>query len=59
MQPFVQLHLELDGGMTLHDAHIISDQVEADIMAQFPGAEVIIHQDPEDIVEHMPDFARE
>ena len=45
--------------MTLHDAHIISDQVEADIMAQFPGAEVIIHQDPEDIVEHMPDFARE
>ena len=59
LQPFVQLHLELDGAMTLHDAHIISDQVEADIMAQFPGAEVIIHQDPEDIVEHMPDFARE
>jgi ferrous-iron efflux pump FieF len=59
LQPFIQLHLEIDGAMTLHDAHIISDQVEADIMAQFPGAEVIIHQDPEDIVEHMPDFARE
>lgn len=59
LQPFIQLHLELDGALTLHDAHIISDQVEADIMSTFPGAEVIIHQDPEDVVEHMPDFARE
>jgi len=59
LQPFVQLHLELAGAMTLHDAHIISDQVEAEIMAVFPGAEVIIHQDPEDVVETMPDFARE
>ena len=44
--------------MTLHDAHIISDQVEADIIAAFPGAEVIIHQDPEGIAEPMPTFAR-
>ncbi len=59
VQPFIQLHLELDGAMTLHDAHIISDQVEADIIAAFPGAEVIIHQDPEDISEQMPTFARQ
>ncbi len=58
LQPFVQLHLELDGAMTLHDAHIVSDQVEAEIVAAFPGAEVIIHQDPEGIAESMPGYAR-
>ncbi|HEX9648330.1 MAG TPA: cation diffusion facilitator family transporter [Alphaproteobacteria bacterium] len=59
LQPFVQLHLELDGSITLNDAHIISDQVEAEIMAAFPGAEVIIHQDPHGIPETMPAYARE
>ena len=52
----VQLHLELPGHMTLHDAHIISDQVEADLLAEFPGAEVIIHQDPEGINEKIDNF---
>ena len=51
VQPFIQLHLELDGNMTLLDAHIISDQVEADLKAAFTGAEVIIHQDPEGVIE--------
>ena len=55
-KPFVQLHLELPGHMTLHDAHIISDQVEADLLVEFPGAEVIIHQDPEGINEKIDDF---
>jgi ferrous-iron efflux pump FieF len=58
LQPFIQLHLELDGDITLNDAHIISDQVEADIIAAFPGAEVIIHQDPEGLAEPMPSFAK-
>lgn len=48
---FIQFHLELDGDITLREAHRISDAVEADIMAAFPGAEVIIHQDPYDAVE--------
>lgn len=59
LQPFIQFHLELDGSMTLHDAHIVSDQVEAEVMAAFPGAEVIIHQDPHGIAEPMPEYARE
>ncbi|MDP6951734.1 MAG: cation diffusion facilitator family transporter [Alphaproteobacteria bacterium] len=58
LQPFIQLHLELSASMSLHDAHVISDEVEAAIMEAFPGAEVIIHQDPDDIVEPMPHFAR-
>jgi ferrous-iron efflux pump FieF len=44
---FIQLHLELDPGMSLTRAHEISDAVEADILAAYPGAQVIIHQDPE------------
>jgi ferrous-iron efflux pump FieF len=41
------VHLELDPAMTLGEAHAISDEVERDLMTAFPGAEVIIHQDPE------------
>lgn len=57
IQPFVQLHLELDGDLLLREAHEIADEVEAMIMEAFPGAEVIIHQDPEGLVEEQPDFA--
>ena len=55
-KPFIQLHLELPGDMTLHDAHIISDQVEAELLAEFPDGEIIIHQDPEGINEKMDIF---
>jgi ferrous-iron efflux pump FieF len=47
-RPFIQFHVELDGDMTLDRAHQISDEVEANIIAAFPDAEVIIHQDPEE-----------
>ncbi len=43
---FVQLHLVLDGAMSLHHANLIAHAVEQSITAEFPGAEVIIHQDP-------------
>lgn len=49
---FIQLHLELDGDMRLREAHVIADAVEIAIMQAFPGAEVIIHEDPDDIVEN-------
>lgn len=55
-QIFIQLHLELDGEMPLMRAHDIADAVEADILLAFPNAEVIIHQDPEGIEEHIPVF---
>ena len=48
---FVQLHLELDGDLSLLRAHHIADEVEAEIQAAFPGAEVIIHQDPHGLEE--------
>jgi ferrous-iron efflux pump FieF len=46
IQPFIQLHLELEPDLSLVRAHEIADEVELLIMNDFPGAEVIIHQDP-------------
>lgn len=54
---FIQLHLELDGGLSLYRAHEIADEVEAELMAAFPGAEVIIHQDPYGLEEPPARFA--
>jgi len=48
---FIQVHLEMDGNLTLAEAHRISDAVEADLLAAFPRSEVIIHQDPAGIEE--------
>jgi ferrous-iron efflux pump FieF len=48
---FIQLHIEMDPEMSLIRAHAVSDEVEADIRAAFPNAEVIIHQDPEGVEE--------
>jgi ferrous-iron efflux pump FieF len=53
---FVQIHLEMDGNLTLRDAHRVSDAVEADILAAFPQAEVMIHQDPEGVEEPRRTF---
>lgn len=50
---FVQLHLELDGGLSLQSAHAIADRVEREIRALLPDAEIIIHQDPSDMVEQV------
>jgi ferrous-iron efflux pump FieF len=54
---FIQLHLELDPQISLLRAHEISDAVEHDLCAAFPGAEVIIHQDPAGL-ETPPEFAK-
>jgi ferrous-iron efflux pump FieF len=43
---FIQLHLELDGRLSLTEAHAISDEVRDSIEAVYPAAEVTIHQDP-------------
>ena len=43
---FIQLHLEVDGAMTLSRAHAIGDAVMLSVETAFPNAEVLIHQDP-------------
>jgi ferrous-iron efflux pump FieF len=54
---FIQIHLEMDGDMTLQRSHEISDEVEHSIQSAFPNAEVIIHQDPAGIDEIHRTFA--
>ncbi|TNE57008.1 MAG: cation diffusion facilitator family transporter [Alphaproteobacteria bacterium] len=46
LKKFIQFHLELDPQMTLLHAHEIADRVEAKLLAQYPEADIIIHQDP-------------
>jgi len=55
---FIQMHLELDDSLTLLQAHAIADDVEARILAEYPGAEVIIHEDPASLNEMLPEFAK-
>jgi ferrous-iron efflux pump FieF len=53
---FIQFHLELDRDISLRRAHEISDDVEAKVRAAFPGSGVIIHQDPQGVIEHRASF---
>ncbi len=46
MRMFVEIHLELDGNLTLSQSHDISDKVEEKILAAFPMSQIIVHQDP-------------
>lgn len=55
-QTFIQAHVEMDGDITLMRAHTIGDEVEAALLKEFPGAEVMIHQDPAGIEETRPRF---
>ena len=43
---FVQLHLELDGQISLEQAHRHCDAVEQAIKAAYPQAQVLLHADP-------------
>jgi ferrous-iron efflux pump FieF len=55
-QVFIQLHLELNGEMTLNETHKIADHVEREVSRAFPNAEVIVHEDPEGVDEAKVEF---
>jgi ferrous-iron efflux pump FieF len=55
---FIQIHVEMDGNISLIRAHEISDQVEARLRTAYPHAEIIIHQDPEGVEEPRSNFPR-
>lgn len=44
---FVQFHVAVDPGMTIRAAHDVMDEIEAKLLAEFPGVEILIHPDPE------------
>ncbi|SFP88383.1 cation diffusion facilitator family transporter [Tranquillimonas alkanivorans] len=43
---FVNIHIELDGGQTLEEAHAIGAGLRRAILDAYPQADVIIHKDP-------------
>lgn len=53
---FIQFHLEMNAEMPLIDAHTIADQVMRSLETAFPGAEVLIHEDPHGIPERRARF---
>lgn len=48
---FVQFHVWVDPAMTIAAAHVVMDEVEAKLMREFPGIEILIHPDPEGLVD--------
>jgi len=56
---FVQFHAAVDGNMTVAEAHRVMDELEEKIEAEFPGVEVLIHPDPEGLVDEQGVAAEE
>lgn len=53
---FIQFHIELVQSLELTHAHDICDDVEEAVARAFPGAEIIIHADPEGVMERRAIF---
>jgi hypothetical protein len=51
---FVQFHVWVDGRMTVNEAHRVMDEIEDKLLAAFPGIEILIHPDPEGLVDEAP-----
>lgn len=47
----IQMHLEFSDELRLVEAHAAADQVERALRAEFPDAEVIVHEDPIGVVD--------
>lgn len=50
-----EFHLELDGNLSLYEAHELTDIVEEKLMHKFPNSQIIIHQDPAGLKEDRLD----
>ena len=52
---FVNLHIELDGDQSLHEAHAIGAALRRAILKAYPRTDVLIHKDPAGVVPHPND----
>jgi ferrous-iron efflux pump FieF len=48
---FVQFHVWVDPEMSVRQAHRVMDEIEARLLAEFPGVEILIHPDPDGLVD--------
>ncbi|MDP0587747.1 MAG: cation diffusion facilitator family transporter [Candidatus Endonucleobacter bathymodioli] len=44
--PFIQMHIDIHGKLTLHQAHKIGHNAKNVLLEKMPGADIIIHLDP-------------
>ena len=51
-----EFHLELDGNLPLNKAHDYCDEVENNLLKEYPNAQIIIHQDPAGLPEKRLDM---
>jgi ferrous-iron efflux pump FieF len=42
----IQFHLELDGQMSVAESNRIAHEIVTRLVEEYPGADVLIHQDP-------------
>ncbi len=47
---FVQFHVSVNPDMTVREAHDVMDEIEDKLLREFPGIEILIHPDPEGLV---------
>lgn len=52
-QDFVQFHVWMDPDMTVREAHRVMDAAEARLRREFPDVEILIHPDPEGLVNEV------
>lgn len=48
---FVQFHVWVDPNMSVRDAHNVMDDIEERLHAEFPDLEILIHPDPEGLID--------
>lgn len=53
--PFIQMHLDLEANITLLYAHELGAQAKRAVLEYLPGADVIVHLDPERHDSHTSD----
>jgi ferrous-iron efflux pump FieF len=46
-QTFVDVHVLVDGGQTLQQAHDLTEEIERTIQRVAPGSDVTVHPEPE------------
>lgn len=56
---FVQFHVWVDANMSVRDAHRVMDEIEARLHAEFPDVEILIHPDPEGLVNEVGDAGKD
>jgi ferrous-iron efflux pump FieF len=53
---FIELHVEMDGNLTLLEAHDLSEKIVDAVRIEIPNADIVIHQDPAGLIEERRDM---